>query len=133
MKRAVLLGLLGSTLLGCAAEPHIRHNHTYLLEWIGERPLIDNSYLTITMGKDGRAYGSGGCNHWFAPYTQEDHTITIGPVGNTRKVCAPAVMEQEQRFLDALNKVQRWDISPIGQLRLWPEQGKPLRLWLEDS
>ncbi|MEB0041273.1 MULTISPECIES: META domain-containing protein [unclassified Pseudomonas] len=134
MRRAVLLGLLGSTLLGCAAEPPgVQHDHSYLLEWIGERPLVDRSHLTMTLGKDGRAYGNAGCNHWFAPYAQDGERFHFGMVGSTRRVCSPALMEQEQRFLDALTKVQRWDISPIEQLRLWPEEGKPLRFWLEDS
>ncbi|MGV8917470.1 MAG: META domain-containing protein [Pseudomonas sp.] len=136
MKRAVLLGLLGSTLLGCAAEPSpVKTDRSYMLEWIGERPLVDRSHLTMTLGQDGRAYGNAGCNHWFAPYTLEGQKMSFGIVGSTRRVCAPALMEQEQRFLDSLTKVQRWDISPIEQLRLWPapEEGKPLRFWLEDS
>ena len=37
-------------------------------------------------------------------------------------------MEQEQRFLETLGSVQRWDFSAQDELRLWPEQGKPLRL-----
>ena len=134
MMRTVLLGLLGSTLLGCAAgSSPVKNDHSYTLEWIGERPLVDRSHLTMTLGKDGRAYGNAGCNHWFAPYTLEGRKMTFGMVGSTRRMCAPALMEQEQRFLDALTKVQRWDISPIEQLQLWQEEGMPLRFWLEDS
>jgi len=29
--------------------------------------------------------------------------------------------------------VQRWDVSGIGQLRLWPAEGKPIRLWPEEG
>lgn len=134
MKRVVLIGLLGVGLLGCAAEPvQLQRDHSYVLEWIGERPLIDNSHLTVTLGNDGRAYGNGGCNHWFAPYTLQGHTLTFGKVGSTRKLCAPALMEQEQRFLQALETVQRWDVSPIEQMRFWPAEGKPLRLWSEEG
>ncbi|AQL38880.1 MULTISPECIES: META domain-containing protein [Pseudomonas syringae group] len=135
MKQSALLSLIGGALLaGCTADPlPIRQDHGYVMEWIGERPLIDNSRLTMTLGADGRAYGNAGCNHWFAPYTLNDHTISFGAVGKTRKMCAPALMEQEQRFIKAISSVQRWDISPIEQLRLWPAQGKPLRFWLEDS
>ena len=88
MRRAVLLGLLGSTLLGCAAEPpQVQHDQSYLLEWIGERPLVDRSHLTMTLGEDGRAYGNAGCNHWFAPYAQEGEKFHFGIVGSTRRVC----------------------------------------------
>ncbi|RMM46535.1 hypothetical protein ALP33_00200 [Pseudomonas amygdali pv. lachrymans] len=135
MKQFALLSLIGGALLaGCTADPlSIQQDHSYVTEWIGERPLIDNSRLTMTLGADGRAYGNAGCNHWFAPYTLNDHSISFGPVGKTRKMCAPALMEQEQRFIKSISSVQRWDISPIEQLRLWPAQGKPLRFWLEDS
>ncbi len=134
MKRLALSALIGMSLMGCAAEPvQLQHNRSYILEWIGERPLMDYSHLTITLGDDGRAYGNGGCNHWFAPYTLEGHRLSFGKIGSTRKLCAPAVMEQETRFLQALEKVERWDISPIEQMRFWPAQGKPLRWWLEEG
>lgn len=135
MKYLALPGLLATALLaGCASQaPALRQDQGYVLEWIGERPLIDSSHLSMTLGADGRAYGNAGCNHWFAPYTLDGQTITFGHVGKTRKMCAPALMEQEQRFLQALPGVQRWDISPIEQLRLWPAQGKPLRFWAEED
>lgn len=134
MKRLALMGMAGAGLLGCAAEPvKLKQEHSYILEWIGERPLIDRSHLTITLGEDGRAYGTGGCNHWFAPYTLEGDKLSFGKVGSTRKLCAPALMEQEKRFLQSLETVQRWDISPIEQVRFWPAEGKPLRWWLEEG
>lgn len=129
-RNALLLAALAAALAGCATDkPHLETGKTYQVEWIGERPLIDRSHLTITLGDDNRAYGNGGCNHWFASYSLEGDTLSFGAAGSTRKMCAPALMEQEQRFLDALGKVQRWDISPIDQLRLWPVEGKPIRLW----
>ncbi|AYC32145.1 META domain-containing protein [Pseudomonas cavernae] len=132
MKRALALGLIGASLLGCAADPTaLEQETTYQVEWLGERPLIDRSHLTITLDKDGRAYGSAGCNHWFASYQLEGERLSFGSAGSTRKMCAPALMEQEQRFLDMLGTIQRWDVSAIEQLRLWPTQGKPMRLWPE--
>jgi heat shock protein HslJ len=129
-RNALLLAALTAALAGCATDkPHLETGTTYQVEWIGERPLIDRSHLTITLGDDNRAYGNAGCNHWFASYSLEGDTLSFGTAGSTRKMCAPALMEQEQRFLDALGKVQRWDISPIDQMRLWPAEGKPIRLW----
>lgn len=134
MKHLVLAGVAVAALVGCAAEPvKLQQDRSYILEWIGERPLIDYSHLTITLGGDGRAYGNGGCNHWFAPYTLDGDKLSFGKVGSTRKMCAPALMEQEKRFLQALETVQRWDVSPIEQMRFWPAEGKPLRWWLEEG
>ncbi len=130
MKAPLALGALALSLLGCASStPQLQQDSAYQVEWIGERPLIDNSHLTLTLGADGRAFGSAGCNHWFAAYSLKGQQISFSQAGSTRKMCAPALMEQEQRFLDALSAVERWDISAIDQLQLWPAQGKPIRLW----
>ena len=134
MKHALVPTLFAATLSGCASDPvQLENDKTYRVEWIGERPLIDRSHLTITLGEDGRAYGSAGCNHWFASYRRDGDALRFEQPGATRKLCAPALMEQEQRFLEALGQVQRWDVSGIGQLRLWPAEGKPIRLWPEEG
>lgn len=134
MKPTPAIALLAASLAGCAADPvQLESDKTYRVEWIGERPLIDRSHLTVTLGEDGRAYGTAGCNHWFASFEREGEKLTFGQAGSTRKMCAPALMEQEQRFLEALGQVQRWDVSGIGQLRLWPAEGKPIRLWPDEG
>ncbi|MGA4446533.1 META domain-containing protein [Ectopseudomonas chengduensis] len=130
MYRALPLALLTATLVGCASDaPQLETERSYQVEWIGERPLIDRSHLTVTFAADGRAHGHAGCNHWFAGYTLKDDTVRFETPGSTRKMCAPSLMEQEQRFLAALAEVQRWDFNDIGQLQLWPASGKPIRLW----
>ena len=132
MNRLLTISLLALGLTGCASSgPQLETEHSYRVEWIGERPLIDRSYLSITLADDGRAYGNAGCNHWFAGYTLKGQALNFDPAGSTRKLCAPALMEQEQRFLAALEEVQRWDFNAIGQLQLWPASGKPIRLWAE--
>ncbi len=132
MKAWLVLGTL--LLAGCSHHgPPLSTERTYAVEWIGERPLIDSSHLTLTLAGDGRAYGSAGCNHWFAPYTLDHKRLSFSNPGSTRRLCAPALMEQEQRFLKALETVQRWDIQSNEQLRLWPEQGEPILLWPEEG
>jgi len=132
MQRPLALGLLAVSLLGCAADPvTLEQERSYQAEWIGELPLLERSHLTLTFGEDGRAYGSAGCNHWFAPYQLDNAQLSFGAIGSTRRLCAPALMEQEARFLKALEAVKRWDVSPTEQLRLWPAAGKPIRLSAE--
>ncbi|MEA5674404.1 META domain-containing protein [Pseudomonas sp. MH2] len=134
MKHLLTCTALLGGLFGCAAQPSkLQQEQSYVLEWIGERPLIDYSHLTLTLADDGRAYGNAGCNHWFASYTLDGDQLSFGKIGKTRKLCAPALMEQEQRFLQALETVQRWDVSAIEQIRFWPAEGKPLRFWPEEG
>lgn len=130
MSRSILAGACAALALsGCAsAPPVLEQERTYRVEWIGALPRIERSYVTITFGADDRAYGTGGCNHWFAGYGIEGEILRFSRVGSTRRLCSPELMEQEQRFFDSLRQVRRWDLSPLGELRLWPEEGKPLRL-----
>ncbi|WP_286786309.1 MULTISPECIES: META domain-containing protein [Pseudomonas] len=128
MKTPLSLALCAATLVGCASHTPLQTERSYSVEWIGERPLIDRSHLTMTFGADGRAYGHAGCNHWFAQYTLKGEQLGFDFPGSTRKSCAPALMEQERRFLDALGTVRRWDVSEQDELRLWPASGEPLRL-----
>lgn len=130
---ALLLSLTCAVIAGCASDaPTLEQERTYRLEWIGERPLIDNSYLTVTLGEDGRAYGNAGCNHWFGGYHLDDKKLRFSAPASTMKMCAPALMEQEQRFLKALQGVEHWDMGATGDLRLWPASGKPLRLYPDE-
>lgn len=121
-------------LAGCAGQPPaLEQERAYRVEWIDERPLLEGSHLTITFGADDRAYGTGGCNHWFAGYGLEGEVLRFSQIGSTRKACSPSLMEQETRFFRALGEVRRWDVSPLDQLRLWPAAGKPIRLWPDEG
>ena len=133
MKSLFIPATLAFLLGGCATQSaQLETGKTYVVEWIGERPLIDRSHLTVTFDVDGRAYGHAGCNRWFASYEVQGKKISFGHAGSTRMMCAPALMEQETRFLHALDAVERWDIGEHGQLHLWPQQGQPVKLFVED-
>ena len=72
---------------------------------------MDYSHISLTFDGQGRAFGNGGCNHWFASYTLQDDLLQFGAIGSTRRLCAAEIM-QERRFLALLQSVQHWDISP---------------------
>lgn len=133
MKHILFPLLVAISLSACASTPALERDKAYRVEWIGERPLVDRSHVSLTLGDDGRAYGSAGCNHWFASYQVDGDKLQFSQGGVTRKMCPPALMEQEQRFIKALDQVRRWDNSETGELRLWPEEGKPIRLFPEEG
>ncbi|CDF82713.1 hypothetical protein PKB_1350 [Pseudomonas knackmussii B13] len=133
MKALLALGIGGLLLAGCAAHPtQPESDQEYRVEWVGPRPLVGHSHVSMTFDGEGRAFGNAGCNHWFANYQMEGDKLTFSQPGSTRRMCAPAVMEQEQRFLALLGSVQRWDITEKGELRLWPETGRAIRMWPVD-
>lgn len=135
-ERSVLLGICGLiSLAGCAlgSQSIPTMDKAYQVEWLGERPLMDYSHLTLTFEENGRLFGNAGCNHWFGRYQLNDDQLAIHHVGTTRKMCAEALMEQERRFLDLLQTVNRWEITQNGELNLWPESGQPIKLLPEHN
>ena len=75
---------------------------TWLVEDIGGRGVIDNAQTTIAFDAEGGVAGSGGCNRYFGPVIIEGSAISFGDLGATRMACVPALMDQEQKFLDAI-------------------------------
>lgn len=130
MKKILLISC-AATLSACSSLPstQLQSAQSYQVEWIGERPLIDRSMLTLTLVDKQHASGLAGCNSWMAEYQLNGNQLSLHNIATTRKLCAPALMEQEQRFLVALANVQRWEIAEHQQLLLWPAAGAPIKLW----
>lgn len=74
----------------------------WVVETISERPVIDGSPARIQFGTDGAINGNASCNRFFGDYTYEDGRLTINPLGSTRMMCLPTLMEQETRLLEFL-------------------------------
>ena len=84
---------------------------TWSVEYIDARPVIDFSPASITFGVDGRISGNASCNRFSGGYVVSGRSLTIGPLGVTRKACVEALMDQEQRFLNTIEQVVAWDIG----------------------
>ena len=133
MKKALLAALVFLSVTGCSVEPLTLQNEvTYIAEWIGDEPVVGRNPVSLTFSED-RAYGNAGCNHWFASYQLDGQKLRFSEIGSTRKMCAEHIMKQEQHFLELLSQIERWDVSRIDQLRFWPTEGAPLRVWPEQN
>lgn len=68
--------------------------------------------VTAEFGADGRVGGNSGCNTYFASYTTEGNTLTIGQAGSTMMACEPAeIMQQEADYLAALTSAATFTIE----------------------
>ena len=74
----------------------------WVVEYISERPVIDGSPARIQFGADGAINGNASCNRFFGDYTYQEGRLTINPLGSTRMMCLPSLMEQETRLLEFL-------------------------------
>lgn len=58
-----------------------------------------------------QATGYAGCNSFFGGYTLDGASLTIGPVGATRRACEGTQDEIEMSFLKALGETRAWKIE----------------------
>ena len=82
---------------------------------------------TLVFPELGKVAGSGSCNRFVGAAEIGEGTIRFGELATTRRACLPAVMDQETRYLKALEDAER--IVVEGPYLLIYSKGieKPLR------
>jgi putative lipoprotein len=104
---------------------------TWLLEDLNDGGIIDSSHMTLLLDDAGNASGHSGCNRYTAGYELKDATLSIKTnAAMTMMACAPALMEQEQRFVDALVLMSAYHFDETGALILSGED-KTLKFRVE--
>jgi hypothetical protein len=81
----------------------------------------------LTFGNETSLEGSTGCNRYFAGLQLSGTTIHVGNTGSTKMACPSAGMDQETRFLVALEAPRAYRLnSNANQLWLLGENGSEL-------
>jgi heat shock protein HslJ len=100
---------------------------SWLYEDIGGRAVLDRVRSELTFGNETSLEGSTGCNRYFAGLQLSGTTIHIGNTGSTKMACPSAVMDQETRFLVALEAAKAYRLNRnANQLWLLGENGSEL-------
>ncbi len=84
---------------------------SWLVEDIDGRGVLDRLQSTLSFENSLRVAGRGGCNRYFGNYTLVDSELEFGPLGSTMMACPEAVMDQERRFLQALESTRRYRLD----------------------
>jgi len=133
LEHLLLVVMLMAAMISCTGIPP-RSQLTgtrWILEAYGKpgalKQVLEGTEITANFGADGEASGSAGCNQYFATYAIAGKELTLAELAFTEMACLePAgVMEQEQAFLEALGRVQQFEIVG-GQLRLQTADGRLL-------
>jgi putative lipoprotein len=107
--RAALLVLaLGAITV---SAPEALQGSSWLAEDIQGGGVIDNAQSTLAIAAGGTVTGSGGCNRLFGAAIIAGDQLTFEGIGSTRMACAPAVMDQERKFLDALTATRTFRLD----------------------
>jgi heat shock protein HslJ len=79
----------------------------WLLEDLAGRGVVDRVQATLTFLPDGRVAGSGSCNRFSGTMERKGDLIQLGRLVGTRRACPPAVMDQESKYMKALESAER--------------------------
>lgn len=99
----------------------------WLLEDLGGSGVIDNVQATLTFSEADKVSGNGSCNRFFGSAKIEGDLIQLGPLGVTRMACPEAVMNQEAKYLNALQATERFEWKDSSLLLHCKGLEKPLR------
>lgn len=126
--RQVRLAVNGEESQGCGGDPErLLRGTEWVVEDIGGRGIIDSSRVTLNFLADQRVAGRASCNQFSGGWTLTGEGLEFARMASTRKACAPALMNQEDRFLSLLGEVRRFDIGRHGELLLVTGDGHLIR------
>ena len=126
VKRLLLLATFSTSLTACISSASLPIAETlpgnWLVETIQDKAVMVKGAAQLTFDQENRLSGSASCNNISTSYSSKNNSLTIAPIATTRKMCVPALMEQESKLLQALSKVRRFQLNN-GQLSMYDQQG----------
>ncbi|MGB0599732.1 MAG: META domain-containing protein [Rubripirellula sp.] len=98
----------------------------WLVEDINGGGVVDRAQTTITFSKDGSVSGNTSVNRFRGAATVDGNKLSFGPLATTRRAGPPALMQQEAKFLKAIETVTVFQIEATGLLFLRNDKGDPV-------
>lgn len=99
----------------------------WVVEDISGGGIVDASRVTLVFSDEGQLGGQATCNSYGTRFATNGERIAVDPrTVSTMMACAPALMEQERKFLDTLPELSEWRIDETGALLLRGESGATL-------
>lgn len=99
----------------------------WLAEDILGKAVVRGQQTVLEIAPDGVVTGSGGCNRFSGHAHIDGAEITFRALAATKMACAPAAMEQERKFHQALESARSFRIAPNDhRLILLDGAGRPV-------
>ena len=129
----VRLKVGGEEFVGCGGDrQRLFRGALWVVDDLAGEGIIDRSRVTIEFLEDNRMAGGASCNRYAGSYELRGEGVSVGPVALTKMACAPALMNQEDRFLNLLEQVNSVWIGQQGQLLLSTPEGGVIRAFQSD-
>lgn len=116
--------LLAASPAGAAPAESPLLDVTWDARAIGETPIQPGIDITLQIGSDMRAVGSGGCNSFFSQATVTPDSLSISHLARTERSCFYERNMLEQSYFEALKSSVAWVIDG-DTLILLDTAGKP--------
>jgi putative lipoprotein len=107
-----------------AETPKVDLRGTWLAEAIDGGGVAESAQSTLEFAHDGRVAGRGGCNRYGGSVKAESGSILMSELFSTKMACAPPLMDQESRFMAALQAARTYRMEG-SKLVLVDATGKP--------
>lgn len=124
----VRLELNGEVFQGCGGDPkRLFRGAEWVVEDLAGAGIIDRSRMTVEFFDENRLAGAASCNRYGGQYEHTAEGMSFDYLFATKKACAPALMNQEQRFLELMSDVKRATIGRQGELVLTTSKGEEIK------
>ena len=131
---AFLALAMAAGIAGCASTPPASKGSSTLFlsktNWVAEdinkAGIIDNSRVTLSFTGDDKLGGTAGCNRYFGAYVEAEKALTVSGVGATKMACAPALMDQEGKYLAVLGAAKSFALNDRGGLVISTADGRTI-------
>lgn len=101
---------------------------SWKLEDLGGTPALPGIEVTLEFPEAGKASGRASCNRFMGSVEISGPSIKFGPLAATKMACIDdAANAQEVRYLDALQKAERFAFDGPGLLLYSTGMDRPLR------
>lgn len=98
----------------------------WLAEDIDGKGVLDRAQSTLKISADSSIGGDSSVNRFHGKASVEGDRIVFGPLALTRRAGPPALMEQESKFMNALQRVVGYRIAETGLLYLTDAHGNDI-------
>jgi uncharacterized lipoprotein YbaY/heat shock protein HslJ len=120
----------GDTLTGCGgAAQSLLTGREWIVEDVDNKGVIDNTQMSLNFTNDGLLGGRGACNQYTTSYQLSGEGLTTQAIASTQMACPPALMHQDDQFLEVLGDVARFDIDDTGALLLITSDNRTIKAY----
>ncbi|HEY1283809.1 MAG TPA: META domain-containing protein [Steroidobacteraceae bacterium] len=126
--RVATIGAACLAVVGCSLvrpdSPKVDLRGAWVAEDIDGAGVTDNAQSTLEFMPGDRVAGRGGCNRYSGSVKLSGGSLLMSELFSTKMACAPALMDQETRYLAALQAVRSYRMEGT-KLVLVDATGKP--------